>query len=91
MLLWPIPSLIVSLDQWDLFLVALERRSSIGHRGRILQVCPHPWILLPGTVLTVSYIFIAQRELTVSIAFTAISLFSMVRQPLNVIPTFVSG
>jgi hypothetical protein len=38
-----------------------------------------------------SYIFIAQRELTVSIAFTAISLFSMVRMPLNVIPTFVSA
>jgi hypothetical protein len=36
-----------------------------------------------------SFIFIAQRELTVSVAFTAISLFSMVRMPLNVIPTFV--
>jgi hypothetical protein len=42
------------------------------------------------TRLMVSYIFIAQRELTVSVAFTAISLFSMVRMPLNVIPTFVS-
>lgn len=37
-----------------------------------------------------SFIFIAQRELTVSVAFTAISLFTMVRMPLNVIPTFVS-
>jgi hypothetical protein len=43
------------------------------------------------THLIVSYIFIAQRELTVSVAFTAISLFSMVRMPLNVIPTFVSS
>ena len=45
---------------------------------------------IKGTILTLSFIFIAQRELTVSVAFTAISLFSMVRQPLNVIPTFVS-
>lgn len=31
-----------------------------------------------------------KQELTVSVAFTAISLFSMLRMPLNVIPTFVS-
>lgn len=36
-----------------------------------------------------SYIVIAQRELTVSVAFTAISLFTMLRMPLNVIPTYV--
>jgi hypothetical protein len=30
-----------------------------------------------------------KRDLTVSVAFTAISLFSMLRLPLNVIPTFV--
>jgi hypothetical protein len=33
---------------------------------------------------------IAKRELTVAIAFTSISLFSMLRMPLNIIPTFVS-
>jgi hypothetical protein len=33
----------------------------------------------------VSFIFIAKGELTVSIAFTALSLFSMLRQPLNMI------
>lgn len=38
-----------------------------------------------------SYIVIAQRELTVSVAFTAISLFNMLQMPLNVIPTFVSS
>lgn len=32
-----------------------------------------------------------KRDLTVSVAFTAISLFSMLRMPLNVIPTFVSA
>lgn len=31
------------------------------------------------------FIFIAKGELTVSIAFTALSLFSMLRQPLNMI------
>jgi hypothetical protein len=36
-----------------------------------------------------SYIVIEKRELTVSVAFTAISLFSMLRTPLNIIPTFV--
>lgn len=36
-----------------------------------------------------SFIVIAKRELTVSIAFTAISLFTMVRMPLNIIPTYV--
>lgn len=36
-----------------------------------------------------SYIVIMKRDLTVSVAFTAISLFSMLRLPLNVIPTFV--
>ncbi|WVQ63190.1 uncharacterized protein L199_001341 [Kwoniella botswanensis] len=50
------------------------------------------WSLAPIFVTLVSffcYIVIAKRELTVSVAFTAISLFSMLRMPLNVIPTFV--
>nr|XP_019008083.1 ATP-binding cassette transporter [Kwoniella pini CBS 10737]OCF46864.1 ATP-binding cassette transporter [Kwoniella pini CBS 10737] len=49
------------------------------------------WSLAPIFVTLVSffcYIVIAKRELTVSVAFTAISLFSMLRMPLNVIPTF---
>lgn len=37
-----------------------------------------------------SYIVIEKKELTVSVAFTAINLFNMLRTPLNVIPTFVS-
>lgn len=36
-----------------------------------------------------SYIVIAKRELTVANAFTSISLFTMLRAPLNVLPTFV--
>ncbi|WRT70588.1 uncharacterized protein IL334_007586 [Kwoniella shivajii] len=50
------------------------------------------WSLAPIFVTLISftcYIFVAKRELTVSVAFTAISLFSMLRMPLNVIPTFV--
>jgi hypothetical protein len=40
-------------------------------------------------LITISYIVIAGRELTVSVAFTSISLFSMLQMPLNVIPTYV--
>ncbi|WVQ85985.1 hypothetical protein IAT38_008153 [Cryptococcus sp. DSM 104549] len=50
------------------------------------------WSLAPILVTLVSffcYIVIEKRELTVSVAFTAISLFSMLRMPLNVIPTYV--
>ena len=36
-----------------------------------------------------SYIAIEKRELTVSVAFTALSLFTMLQMPLNVIPTYV--
>ncbi|KAK8850432.1 hypothetical protein IAR55_004350 [Kwoniella newhampshirensis] len=49
------------------------------------------WYIAPILVTLVSffcYIVIAKRELTVSIAFTAISLFGMLRMPLNIIPTF---
>lgn len=37
-----------------------------------------------------SYIVIEKRDLTVSVAFTAISLFTMLRLPLNIIPSYVS-
>ncbi|WVR08508.1 hypothetical protein IAU60_005563 [Kwoniella sp. DSM 27419] len=50
------------------------------------------WSLAPIFVTLVAffcYIVIEKRELTVSVAFTAISLFQMLRMPLNVIPTFV--
>ncbi len=59
----------------------------------------HPAVLLfvrmrrsmPSLRLTRnSYIVIEKRELTVSVAFTSISLFTMVRMPLNIIPTYVS-
>jgi len=49
------------------------------------------WTLAPILVSVVSfasYIWLGNR-LTVSVAFTAISLFSMVRAPLNVIPTWI--
>ncbi|KAL7409478.1 hypothetical protein BDY24DRAFT_218614 [Mrakia frigida] len=36
-----------------------------------------------------SFVQIQKRELTVSVAFTALSLFSMLRQPLNNLPEFV--
>ncbi|WVQ70586.1 hypothetical protein IAR50_000105 [Cryptococcus sp. DSM 104548] len=50
------------------------------------------WSLAPILVTLVSffcYIVIEKRELTVSVAFTAISLFTMLRLPLNIIPTYV--
>ena len=40
-------------------------------------------------MLSISYIVIEKRDLTVSVAFTSISLFSMLQLPLNVIPTYV--
>lgn len=49
------------------------------------------WTLAPILVSVVSfasYIW-AGNQLTVSVAFTAISLFAMVRAPLNVIPTWI--
>jgi ABC-type multidrug transport system fused ATPase/permease subunit len=49
------------------------------------------WTLAPILVSVVSfatYIYTG-HELTVPVAFTAIALFSMVRQPLNVIPTWI--
>jgi ABC-type multidrug transport system fused ATPase/permease subunit len=49
------------------------------------------WILAPILVSVVSfasYIWFG-NQLTVSVAFTAISLFGMVRAPLNVIPTWI--
>ncbi|TYJ55637.1 hypothetical protein B9479_003669 [Cryptococcus floricola] len=50
------------------------------------------WSLAPILVTLVSFfcfIVIEKRELTVSVAFTAISLFTMLRLPLNIIPTYV--
>lgn len=49
------------------------------------------WTLAPILVSVVSfasYIWLG-NQLTVSVAFTAISLFTMVRAPLNVIPTWI--
>ena len=49
------------------------------------------WTLAPILVSVVSfasYIWVG-NQLTVSVAFTAISLFAMVRAPLNVIPTWI--
>ena len=49
------------------------------------------WTLAPVLVSVVSfasYIWLG-NQLTVSVAFTAISLFAMVRAPLNVIPTWI--
>nr|ODN96123.1 ATP-binding cassette transporter [Cryptococcus depauperatus CBS 7855] len=52
------------------------------------------WSIAPILVTLVSffwqvYIVIEKRDLTVSVAFTAISLFTMLRLPLNIIPTYV--
>ena len=50
------------------------------------------WSLVPILVTLCSffcYIVIAKQELTVAVAFTSISLFSMLRMPLNAIPTFL--
>jgi len=53
----------------------------------LVRVLPALWSRSHFT----SYIVIEKRELTVSVAFTAISLFSMLAMPLNVIPTYVSS
>ncbi|KAL7422691.1 hypothetical protein Q5752_001982 [Cryptotrichosporon argae] len=50
------------------------------------------WAMVPILVSLVSFfsfIVIEKRELTVSIAFTSISLFSMLRMPLNSIPSCI--
>lgn len=48
-------------------------------------------IALPSRLIPFdSYIVIEKRDLTVSVAFTAISLFTMLRLPLNIIPSYVS-
>lgn len=47
------------------------------------------WFVSHVEPLLTSFIVFMKRDLTVSIAFTSISLFSMLRMPLNVIPTYV--
>ncbi|CDS02183.1 hypothetical protein [Sporisorium scitamineum] len=52
------------------------------------------WIVIPVLVTLVSFFFyvkVAKEELTVSTAFTAIALFTMIRPPLNAIPGFLMG
>ncbi len=52
------------------------------------------WTVIPVLVTLVSFFFyvkIAKEELTVSTAFTAIALFTMIRPPLNAIPGFLMG
>lgn len=49
--------------------------------------CKHPQS--DGGLAENSYIVVAKEELTVAVAFTAISLFAMLRMPLNVVPTYV--
>lgn len=52
------------------------------------------WTVIPVLVTLVSFFFyvkVAGEELTVSTAFTAIALFTMIRPPLNAIPGFLMG
>lgn len=52
------------------------------------------WTVIPVLVTLVSFFFyvkVANQELTVSTAFTAIALFTMIRPPLNAIPGFLMG
>lgn len=52
------------------------------------------WTIIPVLVTLVSFFFyvkVAKEELTVSTAFTAIALFTMIRPPLNAIPGFLMG
>ncbi len=52
------------------------------------------WTVIPVLVTLVSFFFyvkIAKEELTISTAFTAIALFTMIRPPLNAIPGFLMG
>ncbi|CEH14116.1 Multidrug resistance-associated protein/mitoxantrone resistance protein, ABC superfamily [Ceraceosorus bombacis] len=51
------------------------------------------WLVTPIAVTLTSiycYTYVQGNQLTVPVAFTAITLFAMLRTPLNVIPTFVS-
>ncbi|KAJ7047868.1 hypothetical protein C8F04DRAFT_1060324 [Mycena alexandri] len=49
------------------------------------------WVTAPILISVISFwvYVMAGNQLTISTAFTAISLFGMIRQPLNVIPTFI--
>ncbi|TKY88999.1 hypothetical protein EX895_002240 [Sporisorium graminicola] len=52
------------------------------------------WTVIPVLVTLLSFFFyvkVAKEELTVSTAFTAIALFTMIRPPLNAIPGFLMG
>ena len=50
------------------------------------------WTTAPILVSVIAffcYVVAEGRELTVGTAFTAIALFNMIRQPLNIIPTWI--
>ncbi|KAJ6593236.1 multidrug resistance-associated ABC transporter [Mycena capillaripes] len=49
------------------------------------------WIVVPVFIPVISFLTFVMlgNQLTISTAFTAIALFGMIRQPLNVIPSFI--
>ncbi|GMK54458.1 hypothetical protein CspeluHIS016_0110440 [Cutaneotrichosporon spelunceum] len=50
------------------------------------------WMLVPIFVTLSAffcYIYLAKKDLTISVAFTALTLFNMLRTPLNAVPMFV--
>ena len=61
--------------------------------ARVNSVCfSLIWTTAPILVSVLSfftYVYVGGRELTVGTAFTAISLFGMLRQPLNTLPMFI--
>lgn len=51
------------------------------------------WTLSPAMVTVLSfacYVLVEKKDLTISVAFTAIALFTMLRGPLNVIPMMIN-
>ncbi|PWY97994.1 hypothetical protein BCV70DRAFT_193995 [Testicularia cyperi] len=77
--------------------VTEARRNEIGRliRSRIMTfLFELLWTTIPVSVTLVSFFFyvkVAKEELTVSTAFTALALFTMIRPPLNAIPGFLMG
>jgi ABC-type multidrug transport system fused ATPase/permease subunit len=76
-----------------------QRTMDVRKRGHFLLVKSHInsvlfsaiWTLAPVLISVVSFTsyILLENQLMISIAFTAISLFAMVRAPLNVIPTWI--
>ena len=82
----PLDELTASFYQLGVLFATVVHRAHSGHSHLLLLVSCLGKLM---DQLTSSFIVIEKRELTVSVAFTSVSLFTMLRMPLNVLPTFV--